>query len=192
MVRRLKYAAAMILAIALLSGCVAQIPAPPPSPDDTQASPDTPTMNMPTADAPATDAPTTVPDAPTTPTPTPASDTGAGEEPATPSGSSTAVVENIDIQILESFPVQVRAVISGYLPDGCTTITGIEAVNEGNTFHIYITTERPPDAMCTMALVPFEETVPLQTAELPGGTYTVVANDLSVNFELPAGAPPAN
>ncbi len=33
-----------------------------------------------------------------------------------------AVVESLDVLILESFPVQVQAMVRGNLPDGCTTL----------------------------------------------------------------------
>jgi hypothetical protein len=102
-----------------------------------------------------------------------------------------AVVDGLDVRIMESFPVQVQAVVTGYLPDGCTTITGVEAVNEGTAFRIHITTERPADAMCTQQIVPFEQVVGLTTADLPAGTYQVVVNDMSVSFELPSSETPA-
>jgi hypothetical protein len=100
-----------------------------------------------------------------------------------------AVVEQLDVRTLESFPVQIHAAITGYLPDGCTTISAIEAVNEGSTFRIYITTERPADAICTMEIVNFEEVVPLDVTGLPAGSYQVAVNDLSAAFDLPEGAP---
>jgi hypothetical protein len=103
-----------------------------------------------------------------------------------------AVVEQLDVRTLESFPVQIQAVVTGYLPDGCTTITAIDAVNEGTTFRIQITTDRPADAMCTMQIVPFEEVVPLDITGLPAGSYEVVINDLSAAFEVPEGDAPTS
>jgi hypothetical protein len=111
----------------------------------------------------------------------------SGEAPAALPDTGMAVVEKVDVRILESFPVQVQAVVSGYLPDGCTTITGAEALQEGTQFRIHISTARPADAMCTEVIVKFEQVVPLQTATLPAGSYQVVVNDLAVDFELPAG-----
>jgi hypothetical protein len=96
-------------------------------------------------------------------------------------------VENIDVRILESFPVQVHVLLSGYLPDGCTTISSTEVVSAGTTFRIRMTTNRPADAICTMAIVPFEQLVPLDVAEMPAGTYQVAVNDLWAEFELPGG-----
>jgi hypothetical protein len=126
-----------------------------------------------------------------TPAPTP--------EPK-PSGEGVirgqAVVEEVDIQILESFPVQVHAVARGYLPDGCTVIDEIRQSRTGQAFQVTITTVRPADAMCTQAIVPFEEVIPLEVVGLEAGTYTVDVNGatgrfaLDVDNEPPSGSPP--
>jgi inhibitor of cysteine peptidase len=100
-------------------------------------------------------------------------------------GGGRATVESIEILIAASFPVQVSAVLSGYLGDGCTKISGITARGPvANRFHIEITTERPPGALCTLALVPFEHNVPLDVYGLPKGVYEVVAGDISASFTL--------
>ena len=52
------------------------------------------------------------------------------------------------------------------------------------TFQVTITTTRPADAMCTEALVPFEETFSLDVYSLPAGTYTVNVNGITDTFEL--------
>ena len=96
----------------------------------------------------------------------------------------TAVVEEIEILILESFPVQIHVIAKGYLPDGCTEIGDITKVMEGNTFTVTVETIRPADAMCTEAIVPYEEVIPLDVRDLKAGTYTVVVNSVSDSFEL--------
>jgi inhibitor of cysteine peptidase len=96
----------------------------------------------------------------------------------------TANVENIDIMILESFPVQVRVSASGDLPDGCTEIDEIQTEKTGNTFEVSISTKKPRDAICTQALVPFTETFPLEVRGLEAGTYTVDVNGVTGTFEL--------
>lgn len=95
-----------------------------------------------------------------------------------------AIVEDLQLMILESFPVQVRAVIRGSLPDGCTSIKEINPTRDGQAFNIQIITERPTEAMCTEALVPFEKTVSLEVYGLPAGTYTVKAGDQTATFTL--------
>lgn len=98
--------------------------------------------------------------------------------------SGKATVESIQINIMESFPVQVSVTVKGTLNDGCTSIDQITTVREGSTYRTTITTSRPVEALCTEALVPFEETFPLEVAGLKAGTYTVVVNDVRDTFNL--------
>ena len=94
-------------------------------------------------------------------------------------------VDSIQILILESFPVQVHVKVVGNLPDGCTSIVGSKAeMVDESTFELNIYTERPEDMMCTMALVPFEETIQLDVEGLSAGTYTVRGFDLEETFTL--------
>jgi inhibitor of cysteine peptidase len=95
-----------------------------------------------------------------------------------------ANVENIQILILESFPVQINVVAKGYLPDGCTKIDQTIKNREGNTFFATITTKRPADAMCTMAIVPFEEVISLDVYGLEAGDYEVDVNGVKGSFTL--------
>ena len=100
-------------------------------------------------------------------------------------GGGRATVESIKIVIAESFPVQVFALLRGYLGDGCTEITAITSRGPvDNRFDIEITTQRPSEAMCTQALVPFEHNVPIHAYGLPAGDYEVVAGDASASFTL--------
>lgn len=103
-----------------------------------------------------------------------------------------ARVEQIEILILESFPVRVNVIARGNLPDGCTRIDQIEQQRQGNTFLVTITTARPADQMCTQALVPFEQVISLDVAGLKAGTYTVDVNGVQDTFELATdNSPPA-
>ncbi len=95
-----------------------------------------------------------------------------------------AGIQSIEIVVLESFPVQVRVVVAGYLPDGCTTLKSIEEVREGNVFKVTILTSRPADAMCTQAIVRFHETFPLDIHGLKAGLYTLDVNGNSKTFRL--------
>ena len=96
-----------------------------------------------------------------------------------------AYIDQIQVLLLESFPLQANVIVIGNLPDGCTSIVGTEAIKtEENVFEIHIYTERMIDALCTMALVPFEENVKMDIYGLKAGTYIVKANDLSESFKL--------
>lgn len=99
--------------------------------------------------------------------------------------SSDAYVEGLSIDIMESYPVQVRVNLTGHLPDGCTKIHEIRSSRDGNTFTIEVITETPAgDIACTMALVPFEESHDLEVEGLPAGEYTVRVDDLRGSFTL--------
>ena len=95
-----------------------------------------------------------------------------------------AVVETIEIAILESFPVQIRAVLRGDVPDACTAIDSIVVQREGSTFTLVVRTRRPADAICAQVLTPYETTTGLDVLGLPAGIYTVVAGEASASFEL--------
>ena len=116
-------------------------------------------------------------DQPTPPPPEPTIGAGAVEV-------GLAVVDSIDILIMESMPVQVSVVVRGNLPDGCTSIGQVTTERDDKTFVVTLTTKRPLDAMCTEALVPYEQTVPLDVAGLPAGVYTVTVNGVIDTFEL--------
>jgi inhibitor of cysteine peptidase len=95
-----------------------------------------------------------------------------------------AYVESVELLILESFPVQVHAVVKGHLADGCTSIGEVEQTRKDNVITITVSTVRPAEAMCTMALIPFETTVPLEVEGLTAGEYTVQVNETSETFKL--------
>lgn len=97
-----------------------------------------------------------------------------------------AIVDSIELMIVESFPVQVSVRVRGELPDGCTEIDQIETTQEGQQFNIVMTTLRPADMICTEALVPFDETIALDVVDLPAGVYTVDVNGRSGTFTLEA------
>ena len=92
-------------------------------------------------------------------------------------------VDEIDILILESFPVQINVIARGNLPDPCTEISEVLQEREGNTFFITIKTYRSP-GFCIQVLAPFEETIPLEVYGLPAGTYTVDVNGVQATFDL--------
>jgi hypothetical protein len=102
-----------------------------------------------------------------------------------PTQASVATVKSIEILLLESFPLQVHAILRGDLPDaGCTTIASVNQVREGNTFQLTLVTTTDPLALCAQVLTPFEEVVPLDVHGLPAGTYTVQAGSIQTTFEF--------
>jgi len=94
-----------------------------------------------------------------------------------------APVDEIDILILELFPVQIDVIASGNLPDPCTEICQITQKKEDNAFFITIKTYRPPGP-CIQIITPFEVKIPLNVYGLPAGTYTVEVNGVQAIFDL--------
>ncbi|MEE8567105.1 MAG: hypothetical protein V3S81_00740 [Anaerolineales bacterium] len=93
-----------------------------------------------------------------------------------------AVVEDVEILFLESFPLGVHAVASGYLPDPCTDIDEVSVERDGNHFEVLITTLREADVMCAQVIEEFEQNVPLDVYGLPAGDYTVTVNGIDAEF----------
>ena len=94
-----------------------------------------------------------------------------------------APVDEIDILILEIFPVQINVIASGNLPDPCTEISEVIKEREGDTFFITIKTYRSP-GFCIQVIAPFEEIIPLEVYGLTAGTYTVDVNGVQATFDL--------
>lgn len=109
---------------------------------------------------------------------------GNGEPIESEMATSTAMIDTIDVQVLESFPVQVNVVAKGNFPDGCTTLGNVIAKETDNAFEVSVETQRPVDALCTQALVPFEETISLDVLGLMAGVYGVNINGATSTFEL--------
>ena len=108
--------------------------------------------------------------------------------PASPNATpvvTMAVVQSVEVQILEAEPLQANAIVRGQLPDGgCTTISSVDQVRNGNSFNITLMTTTDPLAICTLAATPFEQVVPLEVSNLPPATYTVNANGVEATLEL--------
>ncbi len=112
---------------------------------------------------------------PSTPTPTPTATAIANLAP----------VQSVELQIVETQPLGANAVVRGQLPDsGCTTISSISQMRDGNTFRLTLTTATDPLAVCNPVPTPFEQVVALDVGSLPPARYTVNANGVEQTFEL--------
>jgi inhibitor of cysteine peptidase len=96
------------------------------------------------------------------------------------------LVDQVDILILESFPLQAQAVIKGNFGDACTEKDKITVNRRDNDYVIDISAKRPKTAICAQVLTPFEETVPLDILGLKKGTYVVIGNGVKKQFTLDA------
>jgi hypothetical protein len=105
-----------------------------------------------------------------------------------PQPAQEAMVEEVSIRVLESWPVQIQMVISGYLSDAVTEIDDVQIMVDGDTILVRIYTTRDPEAMGAQVLTPFELILPLDYAELglEPGTYTVDVNGVQETLVLDA------
>lgn len=117
---------------------------------------------------------------------------GARETPSAPASGAVgnllvrpAVLEDAQVNIRESDPVQIAVLVTGYYSDGCTTFHGVTQSVVGTRIVLMVTTERPRDAMCTQAIVPFSETVQVDIGGIAPGTYTLDVNGLEQEITLP-------
>lgn len=111
--------------------------------------------------------------------------TGEAPPPADRGGDlqyGEAPVENVEVRMLESFPLQVQLHVEGYMPDGCTEIDETQVEQQDNHFEVMLTTVRPVDMACTEAIEPFEMNIPLDVYGLPAGEYTVDVNGVEASF----------
>jgi hypothetical protein len=99
-----------------------------------------------------------------------------------------AMVEEVSIRVLESWPVQIRVAVSGYLSDAVTEVGDVDITVDGDTIFVRIYTTRDPEAMGAQVLTPFELSIPLDYAELDlePGTYTVDVNGVQETLVLDA------
>ncbi len=95
-----------------------------------------------------------------------------------------AQIESLDILLLESFPVQVKALVRWRLPDDCTVIFKITNEKIEDIFQVRILTKRPADKDCAQEISIVEETFTLDVYGLDRGTYTVDVNGMFGEFTL--------
>lgn len=112
----------------------------------------------------------------TTPTPVPVT------VPMTDTGE--AIIESVEVRILESNPVQVEAVIRGQLPDACSFIQDSSVGAVGSTFYIRLSTARQLAQRCIQSLTPFEQVVRFGSPEPVTGTYEVRVGAVVETFTL--------
>lgn len=96
---------------------------------------------------------------------------------------SPSTITNVDVIVMESFPMQVSLHITGEQPDGCDFPVIVEQVREGNTVTVSVYREVPLTVMCPMMLVPYDDTIRLDGTFEPGD-YVFQVNDFVVQQTL--------
>ena len=99
--------------------------------------------------------------------------------------SRAAQVHGVEIQMTNTTPAQVNAVVRGHLTESCATLGESQVEYVSNIFQISVYALSAGDRGCVQTTTPFETIIALKTSELPAGTYTVIANGVSAAFTLP-------
>ena len=102
-----------------------------------------------------------------------------------PADVSEALVDAVEVALLESDPVQVVVTANGYLRSGCQEIGEVSQHFESDTFFVTISAMSPWGGACPPIAPPFTERVTLETQNLPPGTYEVDVNGVVKTFTLP-------
>ncbi len=102
--------------------------------------------------------------------------------PPTP---AVADVQSVEIQILETSPLQANAIVHGQLPDnGCTKIWRVDQTRDGSTFRLTLQTLTDSLAQCNNTPTPYQQVVALDVGNLPPASYLVNANGVEKSFKL--------
>jgi inhibitor of cysteine peptidase len=101
-------------------------------------------------------------------------------------------VESLELVIMESFPVQVRAIVSGQVPDNCRESIHLKVSYDSSTriFNIDVRAKPLSGAPCMMIPMGFEKSDTLDVYGLPKGKYKVQVNGMEKEFTLGADNKP--
>jgi len=94
-------------------------------------------------------------------------------EPTAASESSPIFLDGVQVEVRDG---EYYAVITGNLPDSCSTIDGVDQSVEGTTILLEVNASRPLGVGCAQVLTPFTQEVLLDTNGLAAGDYTVDVN----------------
>ncbi|GAB4435884.1 MAG: hypothetical protein OHK0015_27150 [Chloroflexi bacterium OHK40] len=94
-----------------------------------------------------------------------------------------AEITGVEVEVLESQPVQVVAFVSGGLGDGCTSLGPISQARSGSTIELTVNATHSGAEACTMIYQTFEERIPLE-GEFAPGQYTLIVNGSAHSFTV--------
>jgi hypothetical protein len=107
---------------------------------------------------------------------------GASSVQPTPQ-SRPLQIDDVSVEIAESYPVQVFAVIKATLPDGCSSKGAITQSRDGNTITINAEMNHSGAEVCTMIVSFVDERIALE-GEFPPGDYVLKVNNLDTRFSI--------
>lgn len=107
----------------------------------------------------------------------------AGPGQNTQPRTEPVAVEEVQVEVLESDPVQVVAVIRGGLGSGCLSLGETTQRREGNTVEVTMLANHSGAEACTMIYQLVDERVQLEGPFAPG-EYTLIVNGVATEFSV--------
>jgi hypothetical protein len=92
-------------------------------------------------------------------------------------------IDDVSVEIAESYPVQVFAIIKATLPDGCSSKGAITQMRQGNTIIINAEMNHSGADVCTMIVSFVDERIALE-GDFPPGEYVLKVNNVETRFSI--------
>jgi hypothetical protein len=101
-----------------------------------------------------------------------------GSRPPTPVPMEIGIaqMDEFEMEVLDTSPIQVNVIARGMLPDTCTQIGDALQSRRGSDLFVVVQTARPEKAVCPQTATPYEHLVSLEIIDLPAGIYVVDVN----------------
>lgn len=96
---------------------------------------------------------------------------------------SDPIIMDVQVMVLESYPMQLVLTVTGQFRDGCTLPVQVEQQRDGNTVTVALYRLKAADMLCPDVMQPFEQTVRLEGG-FESGTYTIRVNDFTTTITL--------
>lgn len=94
-------------------------------------------------------------------------------------------VDDVSIRVGVGSPIPGHALVSANLPKACAQLGEIRMHRDGNTFFVQLIADVPARTDCMEDSLPVRLEIPLNTINLPDGTYEVNVNGTVGTFEIP-------
>lgn len=100
-----------------------------------------------------------------------------------------AEIEQVDVEQDPEAGLSLQVI--GFTQNPCTSLKPPAIRRQGSTFHVMLAVAAPdPLALCIQMLEPFEQVIPLPTADLEAGDYRVRVNNTQLDFSYEPPPPP--
>ena len=102
-----------------------------------------------------------------------------------PNYMDDVAVSEVSIVVGVGSPIPVHAVVMAELPKSCGQLGEVQVKRDGNTFFVRLIAELPAQTECNNDPLKIRLELPLNTVNLPEGTYEVNVNGSVTTFNIP-------